>query len=175
MFIAFTTGGVVHRYGKRGEKQKGIDFYADLPDGTRHTYQCRRYKRFTKQNALKARDEMFYRNSRKHFVLIASEAGTTVLDTFDRWKRWEILDVIDLSRQVAMMDLEKARRLLDLSFGAAYRREFLAFETGRMTSYPTTYRLSEEAMSSRESTPSSQAPRGWPSSRGREASGRAVY
>ena len=125
LFIKTVTGGEVHRYGKRGEKQKGIDFYVDLPDGKRWTYQCRRYKRFTVANARAAHAEKTYSRSVRHFVLVACEVGAIVRDQFDRWKRWKILDVRDLSNDVANLPLDPARRLLDTHFGASFRREFL--------------------------------------------------
>src|SRR5207248_7227681 len=34
-------------YGRSGQKQRGIDIYADLPDGTRTVYQARRIKSVT--------------------------------------------------------------------------------------------------------------------------------
>jgi hypothetical protein len=124
-FIKVKTGGEVHRYGKRGEKQKGIDFYVDLPNGQRWTYQCRRYKRFTIADARTAHAEKTYPRSAKHFVLAACEVGATVRDQFDRWKRSDLLDVRNLSNDVANLPLDSARRLLDVHFGAPFRREFL--------------------------------------------------
>jgi hypothetical protein len=115
----------VYRYGTRGQKQKGIDFYADEADG-RATYQCRQWEKFTAKDAEKAVAETTYEGAVRNVLLVTCEVGKDVRDTIDAHAGWEIRDIRNISSDIAIsVPLGAAKRLLDKHFGADWRRNFL--------------------------------------------------
>jgi hypothetical protein len=115
----------VYRYGTRGQKQKGIDFYADEADG-RVTYQCRQWEKFTAKDAEKAVAETTYEGAVRNVLLVTCEVGKDVRDTIDAHAGWEIRDIRNISSDIAIsVPLSAAKRLLDKHFGADWRRNFL--------------------------------------------------
>jgi hypothetical protein len=112
-------------YGKRGEKQKGIDITATLTDGRTRTYQCRRYKRFTPEQAKKTVEEHGFEGD-EHVILIACEASAALRD----WERnkacWSVQDAEDLSAAIRdSFARQFARELVEDTFGPDVRRTFL--------------------------------------------------
>jgi hypothetical protein len=49
-----------HRYGKGGDFQRGIDIFADLDNGERWAFQCKRYKKYTAGQTQKAIQKATY-------------------------------------------------------------------------------------------------------------------
>jgi hypothetical protein len=115
----------VYRYGTRGQKQKGIDFFADEAGG-RTTYQCRQWAKFTVKDAKKAVAETTYEGAVRHVLLVTCEVGKDVRDVIDAQPGWEIRDIRNISSDVSIsIPLGAAKRLLDKHFGAPWRRNFL--------------------------------------------------
>jgi hypothetical protein len=115
----------VYRYGTRGQKQKGIDFYADETDG-RVTYQCRQWEKLTAKDAEKAVADTTYEGAVRNVLLVTCEVGKDVRDIIDAHPGWEIRDIRNISSDIAIsVPLGAAKRLLDKHFGADWRRNFL--------------------------------------------------
>ena len=115
-------------YGKRGEKQRGIDILATLEDGRTRTYQCRRYKKFTAKQAEKTVQEHDFRAD-EHVVLLACEAPKGVRDFLARQTNWSAADVEDVSVAVRRrLPRQQARELVEDTFGTDVRRAFLGPE-----------------------------------------------
>jgi hypothetical protein len=122
------------RYGKTGEKQRGIDIEADLYDGRKRTIQCRLRERFTKANAEKTVADTTYKAG-EHEIWVTCDVGTAVSDYIDGIDRWSLSSREGISQTVRELPRERARRIVEDAFGAAVRRAFLgpdgpiAFET----------------------------------------------
>lgn len=130
--------GVVNciNYGKPGDKQFGIDLVATYEDGSKVTFQCRQWARFTAVNAAKAIKETTYA-ARAHVVLTSAEADRAARDEVDKHPDWELWDVLDISQRVRNLPPNASRGIVEVYFGTAWRRAFLgvsalaAFAPGR--------------------------------------------
>jgi hypothetical protein len=119
------------RYGKQGEKQRGIDIAAELVDSRKRTYQCRQRKRFTKRDAERLVQETAYQAD-EHMILVTCEVGTKVRDYIDTLPNWTLWDKEDIAQEVrAIEPRERGRRLVEDAFGVAYRRAFLGPRSSR--------------------------------------------
>jgi hypothetical protein len=112
-------------YGTRGEDQRGIDIVADLADGRTRTYQCRKWQAYRKADVEHTVEETEY-EADEHVILVGCEVGTAVRDYVDGIESWSLLDKEDLSRAVREIEpRERSRRLIEDTFGVAWRRAFL--------------------------------------------------
>lgn len=112
-------------YGTRGQAQKGIDIVARLADGRKRTYQCRKWQAFTKSNVDATVKETTYGGD-EHVILVACEVGTEVRDRIEELDGWSLLDKENISRETREIEpRERARRLVQDTFTAAWRRAFL--------------------------------------------------
>ena len=114
-----------HKYGTRGQGQLGIDIAAKLIDGRTRTYQCRKWRKYTKTHAKSTVAETEF-EADEHVILVACEVGTTVRDYIAGIDGWTLLDKEDLSQGVrAIEPRERARRLIEDTFTVHWRRAFL--------------------------------------------------
>lgn len=112
-------------YGTRGQAQKGIDIVARLVDDRTRTYQCRKWKSFSKANVNSTVDETTY-EADEHIILVTCEVGTDVRDRIAELDDWSFLDKENISREVREIESrERARRLVQDTFTPAWRRAFL--------------------------------------------------
>lgn len=113
-----------HRYGRTGSRQRGIDIVADLDNGERWAFQCKQRQRVTRSDATKAIQETSYEADR--FILALSCLATSdVRDACDSCPNWDIWDVGDISRKVRDLEMHSAARLVEVHFGAPWRKAFL--------------------------------------------------
>jgi hypothetical protein len=113
-----------HRYGRKGDFQKGIDVFVDRENGERWVFQCKRYQKFNEKQTQTAIQTATY--PANHYILLLScEASSKVRDEIDKHSNWDIWDVQDISLQVRNLLLDTARRLVETHFGTAWRRAFL--------------------------------------------------
>jgi hypothetical protein len=112
------------RYGKTGEKQRGIDIAAELHDGRKRTIQCRLRKRFTKANAEKTVADTTY-VADEHEIWVTCDVGTAVSDYVDGLAEWSLRSGEGISQTVRELPRETARRIVEDAFGPAVRRAFL--------------------------------------------------
>lgn len=102
----------VHRYGVRGNKQFGVDILQVWPDGSRWTYQCKRYARF-EPNDLRAAVAAHTFTSKRQTLLLACRAQSSLRDEMLKQPTWELWDEEDISRKVLDVPRDVACRLLD--------------------------------------------------------------
>jgi hypothetical protein len=114
-----------HLYGTRGQKQLGIDIVAELTDGRKRTYQCRKWAEFTKSQAVKTVTETEY-EADEHAILITCAAGTDLRDYITGLEGWTLMDKEDISVAVCEIEpRERARRIVEDTFSVTWRRAFL--------------------------------------------------
>jgi hypothetical protein len=118
--------GVDHvtSYGRKGSKQKGIDFPATMESGETWSFQCRQVKRFTHTAFEKLIKADTY-GADRHVVLLASQAGSELRDTERANPTWQIWDVTDISRTVRQLSAQDQRALLVAHFGPYVQETFL--------------------------------------------------
>lgn len=114
----------VHHYGKRGNRQRGIDLVAKLYDGKEWVFQCKQYKKFTDKQASKAVTDTTYKADH-YILLLACEAGSNLRDEIKKHSDWSLWDVRDISLKVRTLSDSAARSLIDAHFGPDWRRQFL--------------------------------------------------
>jgi len=113
-----------HRYGKQGDFQRGIDIFADLDNGERWVFQCKRYKNYTKAQTQKAIHKATY-TANQYILLLSCEATSKVRDEVDKHPNWDVWDVEDISLKVRELPPDVARRLVETHFSPEWRRAFL--------------------------------------------------
>lgn len=113
----------VHRYGTRGQEQGGIDCTANQ-EGKKATIQCRRRKRFTLKDAETTVTETTIQADH-HLIIVTTEVGTKVRDYIRTLPNWELWDERDIARNIRGLPLDKARRIITLSFGTTWATAFL--------------------------------------------------
>ncbi|MCA9665984.1 MAG: SAP domain-containing protein [Myxococcales bacterium] len=122
---AADTPVVAHRYGKRGDDQRGIDVVVTLASGRRRALQCRRWKRYTAKNVRDAIACASY--PADEFVLVlaceAQRALRDVIDTHEQWSLWDACDIATLLRSDIAQD--DARRIVSAHFGGRWCSAFL--------------------------------------------------
>lgn len=113
----------VHRHGRRGDPQDGIDAAADRA-GKHVGLQYRRVKSFGPKAFKDTVDETTY--AAENYVLtLGSRASSDLRNAVKNAPGWELWDADDLARGVRALPDTAARRLLDTYFGAHQREAFL--------------------------------------------------
>ena len=92
----------VHRFGENGDRQYGIDLYAQEPSGEITTYQCKRYASRTSFGPAKVRAAVTSNavRAKHHYILLTrtatAEARKVVLGNPD----WSLLDLEDIAEMI---------------------------------------------------------------------------
>ena len=113
------------RYGRRGDKQDGIDFDGELSDERTADWQCKRYKTFAPadvRTAVKKNTHV----ADVHYLVLSCEASSDVRDEIDEHPGWVLLDKRALGRLVEDLPRHKQREVLDKSFGPIARRRLMS-------------------------------------------------
>jgi hypothetical protein len=113
-----------HRYGRKGDFQKGIDIVAEMSNGEKWVFQCKRYKKFDEKQTQKAIQTATY-SAKRYILLLSCEASSKLRDEIDKHPNWEAWDLQDISLKVRNLQLDTARRLVETHFGTGWRKEFL--------------------------------------------------
>ncbi|MEI6621837.1 MAG: helix-turn-helix domain-containing protein [Actinomycetes bacterium] len=117
----------VSRFGGAGHKQDGIDLVAELQDGTRYAYQCKRHQTFGPAAVAAAAEAADFPASRHH-LLLSRTASPEARKAVARLDCWFLYDREDLSRMVRQeLNQDDARRLVD-SYFPGWRKELLGIE-----------------------------------------------
>jgi hypothetical protein len=114
----------IHHYGKRGNRQRGIDLVATLRDGQEWVFQCKQHKRFTPAQASKAVSDTTYKADR-YILLLACEATSDVRDEIKKHSNWGLWDVRDISMNVRSLPEDVARAVVGTHFGSGWQSKFL--------------------------------------------------
>jgi len=116
----------VHRYGRRGDPQDGIDAAGDR--GNQHVgLQYRRVRRFGPQAFLDTVADTTY-EADGYILTLASQASRDLRKAARSTPNWELWDADDIAREVRRLPNTASRRLLDTYFGADWRRAFLGLQ-----------------------------------------------
>ena len=124
---ALHPAGGVHRFGDQGDRQDGIDLYAEEPNGPITTYQCKRYGPRTDFGPAKVTAAMTANTitAKHHYILLTRTATPgarkVVLGNPD-WSLWDLEDIAEVIR--SELDLDAQMRLVDRFF-PNHREDFL--------------------------------------------------
>ena len=117
-----------HRYGKKGDKQEGIDIIADLEDGRKAVFSCKQYNEFKKGDAEKAVRAMTYKAD-DCYLLLSCEASISARDTWcNSGPNWRVWDTYDIAKEIRKLPLDETRRLIMTYFGPIWVKAFLGIE-----------------------------------------------
>jgi len=137
-------GSKVHIYGRRGDKQYGIDLYAILPNKEVYTYQCKRIEKggrfgpsrvkgvikdFKFDKKLKDLTESELRVIKKHLLLTKVEANARERDEILKHSDWDLYDLVDIASEIRSKSRIKKLRLIDTHF-PQLRYDFLGINSG---------------------------------------------
>ncbi|MBT2499399.1 restriction endonuclease [Agromyces sp. ISL-38] len=114
----------VERWGRKGDKQDGIDFEGDFSDGASAAWQCKR------QDALSASDVKAYIaagtfTADRYYLAFSGEASSEARKEMLEHPKWELLDQRGLGRMLQDLPLHKRRQVLDDTWGPQWRRQYL--------------------------------------------------
>ena len=105
----------VHAVGGQGHTQEGADIDVTFPDGTRHTFQCKRVVQFGPRDVDKAVAE-HTRQAEKKFILLSRIASPRTRAAVRRYPDWDIWDKEDFSRRVRTLPSDQQLRLVTTFF-----------------------------------------------------------
>jgi hypothetical protein len=114
----------VSSYGRRGSKQKGIDFPAAMESGKTWSFQCKQVKDFTASQFRKVVEKDEY-EADFHVLLLACQAGVPLRDGERKAAGWEVWDVTDISRMIRQLSPHDQRALVGTHFGSHVQETFL--------------------------------------------------
>ena len=115
----------VARWGRRGDKQDGIDFAGRLSDQRRAAWQCKSDASFAPAKVREAVTKTTYPADVHHLVL-SCEASSSVRLEMDEHPGWVLLDKRGLGQLLDDLPLHKRREVLDATWGPSRRRTLMS-------------------------------------------------
>ena len=106
---------VVHAVGGQGHTQEGADIDVSFPEGTCHTFQCKRVLQFGPREVDKA-VAAHTRQAAKKFLLLSRIASPRARAAVRQHPDWDIWDKEDISRRVRALPPEQQLRLVTTFF-----------------------------------------------------------
>lgn len=105
----------VHPLGKTGHEQFGVDIDVTLPDGTVHSFQCKRMAQF---GAAKVREAVKAHSApaARKILLLSRVASPLARQEVRRWAGWDLWDQDDLSQRLRSLPVDAKCRLVDTFF-----------------------------------------------------------
>lgn len=114
----------VQRWGRRGDKQHGIDFEGTWSDGATVAWQCKRLDDLTAANVRKfVKDYTFVAD--EYFIVYSGEASSAARQEVKTHKGWDIIDQRGLTQMLKNLPLQRQRQILDAFWGKKFRRHFV--------------------------------------------------
>jgi Restriction endonuclease len=114
----------IERWGRRGDKQDGIDFEGTLSDGTSAAWQCKRLDSLSPADVAAAVKACTFK-AEAHFLVFSGEASSAARTEMRKYRNWQLLDRRGLGRLVNDLPLFKRREVLDATWGQQRRRWLL--------------------------------------------------
>lgn len=105
----------VHQAGSRGHTQDGTDVFVTFPDGTKHSFQCKRVEEFGPQKAHTAVAKHIIKATKKVLVL-SRVASPQTREAISTHKGWELWDKDDLSAKIRSLPKIDQIGLIDIFF-----------------------------------------------------------
>ncbi|WP_229230730.1 P-loop NTPase [Sinomonas cyclohexanicum] len=114
----------VQRWGRRGDKQHGIDFEGTWSDGTAVAWQCKRLDKLSEADVHAFVAECTF-VADEYYIVYSGEASSAARRAVKAHEGWDILDRRGLTQMLEDVPLHRQRRLLDAMWGETFRRHFL--------------------------------------------------
>lgn len=114
----------VERWGRRGDKQDGIDFEGTWSDDRSAAWQCKRLDALTVPDVKKFIKECTFAAD-EYYIVYSGEASRDARDEVKNHPGWAILDRRGLGRLLADLPLHLQRSVLDATWGPVTRRQYL--------------------------------------------------
>ncbi len=124
----------VSRWGRRGDKQDGIDLDGEWSDGATATWQCKAYKDLQPRDVHKAVRDCT-RDADEHYLVYSGIASAPARDAIKQHPKWEVVDRRDLKQLLDDAPIHRRREILDSFWDRTTRKRLLqmpgadAFET----------------------------------------------
>jgi hypothetical protein len=114
----------VERWGRRGDKQDGIDFEGTWSDGKSAAWQCKRYVKLTTAQVAKFVKDCTFKAD-EYYLVFSGEASPAVRREVAKHASWQLLDQRGLGRMLDDLPLHRQRQLLDQTWGVQKRKLLL--------------------------------------------------
>lgn len=114
----------VERWGRRGDKQDGIDFEGHFSDGASASWQCKRQDALLPADVRAAVGACTFKAD-MHLLVFSGEASRDARKEMANYPNWELLDRRGLGRLLDDLPLNKQRDVLDATWGKVVRRRLL--------------------------------------------------
>lgn len=105
----------VHRAGKSGHTQDGLDVEVIFPDETCHTFQCKRVDEFG-PSKVRLAVAQHTRAATKKFLLLSRVASPQARQEIREYAHWAIWDKEDIAQHIRALPKEDQRQLVDTFF-----------------------------------------------------------
>ncbi|WP_411733285.1 restriction endonuclease [Paeniglutamicibacter sp.] len=114
----------VDRWGRKGDKQDGIDFEGEWSDGSSSAWQCKRYDNLTAAQVKKFVGECTF-EADEYYLVYSGEASRNARLEMAKHENWELIDRRGLGRLLDDLPLHRKRQVLDDTWGTAMRKQLL--------------------------------------------------
>ncbi len=114
----------VERWGRRGDKQDGIDFEGTWSDDRSAAWQCKRLDALTLPDVKKFIKECTF-TADEYYIVYSGEASRETRNEVKNHPGWAILDRRGLGRLLADLPLHLQRSVLDATWGPVTRRQYM--------------------------------------------------
>lgn len=114
----------VSRWGRRGDKQDGIDFEGEWSDGTTSSWQCKAYDRLQPADVRSAVDACSF-DADTHHLVYSGPASPAVRQEIQKYADWTLIDRRDLNQLLADVPLHRRREILDSTWDRTTRKRLL--------------------------------------------------
>lgn len=114
----------VSRWGRRGDKQDGIDFEGEWSDGTTSSWQCKAYDRLQPADVRSAVEACSF-DADIHYLVCSGFASPAVRQEIQKHVDWTLIDRRDLNQLLADVPLHRRREILDSTWDRTTRKRLL--------------------------------------------------
>lgn len=114
----------VERWGRKGDKQNGIDFEGTWSDGKSAAWQCKRYDRLSAQDVRDAVNACTF-EADEYYLTYSGEASSDARAEIALHSKWQLIDQRGLGRLVDDLPLHRRREVLDATWGVQVRKLLL--------------------------------------------------
>lgn len=116
-------------YGRKGDRQDGIDIRAEMEGGEIWTFQCKHVERWTPKETQNAISKCTYSAARKFLMVAArrpiSEPCRKVVEQHPDWELWDSREISQRFRDPKVLPTLEAARLLGIHFGRGWPEAIL--------------------------------------------------
>lgn len=133
-------GVSIARYGSTGHKQEGADIIVTKSGHKKDIYQCKRVNQFGPAAIKKAVDATNL-IAENYYLLLTRVATPQAREEIQKYEKWILWDIEDISQRVRELPVDKALRLVETYFPGGWREQFLGIDdSGPWTSVEDFYR-----------------------------------